>query len=95
MTVIAASRCSRRLTVNEPIVLAPLDRCEGSVLASWVSFWVMPYFWFSSWNCWLLFAQFSKSWTYPGSLWASPSMSWTIGGKTCRVRKISAARAIR
>jgi hypothetical protein len=48
MTVIAASRCSRRLTVNEPIVLAPLDRCEGSALASWVSFWVMPYFWFSS-----------------------------------------------
>ena len=63
MTVIAASRCSRRLTVSEPDVLAPLERWEGSVLASWVSFWVMWYFSFSSWNCWLLFAQFSKSWT--------------------------------
>ena len=51
------------LTVNEPIVLAPLDRCEGSVVASWLSFSVMSYFAFRSWNCWLSFAQFSKSWT--------------------------------
>ena len=37
MIVIAASRCSRMLTVNEPRVLAPLLRWDGSVEASWLS----------------------------------------------------------
>ena len=49
--------------MNEPIVLAPLLRCEGSVFASSVSFWVIAYLSFSSWNCWLLFAQCSRSLT--------------------------------
>ena len=34
-TVIAASRCSSRLTVSEPSVLAPELRWEGSVAPSW------------------------------------------------------------
>jgi hypothetical protein len=62
-TVIAAIRCSRMLTVSEPSVLAPLLKWEGRVVASWLSFWVMSYFWFRSWNCLLSFAQFSKSCT--------------------------------
>ena len=51
------------LTVNEPKVLAPLLRCDGRVAASWLSFAVMWYFAFRSWNCLLLFAQSSKAWT--------------------------------
>jgi hypothetical protein len=56
------------LTVNEPRVLAPLLRWEGRVAPSSLSFAVMWYFEFRSWNCLLSFAQFSKSWTYPGHL---------------------------
>ena len=41
MIVIAASRCSRMLTVNEPMVLAPLERWEGRVAASWLNLAVM------------------------------------------------------
>ena len=63
ITVIAASRCSRTLTVSEPSVLAPLLRCDGRVAPSWLSFAVMWYFALRSWNCLLLFAQFSKSCT--------------------------------
>ena len=49
------------LTVNDPRVLAPLDRWEGRVAASWLSLAMMWYFALRSWNCLLLFAQASKS----------------------------------
>jgi hypothetical protein len=61
ITVIAARRCSSRLTVNDPSVLAPLLRWEGRPFACSDSLSVMPYFSFSSWNCSLFSAQSSTS----------------------------------
>ena len=89
MTVIAASRCSRRLTVNEPSVLAPLDemggqraRLLGQLLGDVVLLVQLL-------ELLVVVGPVSRSrGRSRGACGPSPSMSWTIGGKTCRVRKI-------
>jgi hypothetical protein len=60
-TVIAAIRCSIKLTVSSPRSPAAALNLDGRLLACSVSFWVMSYLLLSSWNSWLSFAQCSKS----------------------------------
>ena len=61
MMVMKAITCSSRLTVALPISLAPLPSVDGSELAWSLSLAVRSYRSFSSANCLLSSAQFSKS----------------------------------
>ena len=62
-TTIASTRLLRSPTVISFSAPAASPSFEGSCSASWVRRCVIPYFWFSSWNCSLLFAQCWKSLT--------------------------------
>mgnify|MGYP003694638015 CR=1 FL=1 len=86
MTVIAASRCSRRLTVNEPIVLAPLDRCEESARLP-VSFWRCRTSGSAPGTAGCCSPSSRSRGRMPGSLWASPRCLRTIGGEDVQGQK--------